>query len=51
MEVLWLTGTSITDASVPTLQGFKKLTTLDLEGTQLSPAAKAKLQGALNTTP
>lgn len=44
LQTLWLTGSKITDASVPTLAAIGTLQSLDVQRTQISAAALARLK-------
>ena len=50
MQVLWLTGTKVSDAGLAHLAGMKKLETLDLQGTAVTPAALARLKKQLRAS-
>jgi hypothetical protein len=45
--VLWLTGTRITDAGLPHLEKLQQLEVLNLDQTEVSAAARQRLQAKL----
>jgi hypothetical protein len=47
LEVLWLTGSRVSDASVELLAQFTGLRELNVNGTEITPRGKEELRRAL----
>ena len=46
LQIVWLTGTQISDASVPVLEQLAALRSVDLQRTGVSAPAVARLRGS-----